>query len=127
MGASAQGWIVAAGGFDLALAAVHALFPLIFRWDQRLKKLDPVTRGILRTLNVMLTLVFLAVGLLFCFGAPTVVSDPLGRGMLFAAAGFWAIRALVQGPMFGLQHPVSVALAALFAGGAVLHAVPAWP
>jgi hypothetical protein len=127
MGGAAQGWIVAAGGFDLAFAAFHALFPVLFGWNQRLKKLDPINRGILRTLNVMVTLVLLGIGLLFCFGAATVASDPLGRGLLFAGAVFWAVRALIQGPMFGLQHPASVALAAVLAGGAIMHAVPAWP
>jgi hypothetical protein len=92
-----------------------------------LKKTDPIARGQLRTLNVMAALSFLVVGLLYCYGASTVSTDPLGRGVLFATAGFWTVRALVQGPMFGIRHPVSMLLTAVFLAGALLHAVPAWP
>ena len=127
MGFPVQGWIVAAGIFDIAFAVFHALFPIIFRWDERLKRLDPVNRAIMRTLNIMMALVMLAGGLAFALLPGVVAADRLGRGMLFAAAGLWLIRGALQGPMFGLAHPASKAMVLVFALGVALHAVPAWP
>jgi hypothetical protein len=127
MGVPVQAWVVAAGLYDLAFASFHALFPVIFRWSESLARLDAVNRGILHTLNVMLSLVFLAAGLAFTLLADLVAADRLGRGLLLASAGFWLVRGALQGPMFGLTHPWSKALLPIFALGVILHAVPAWP
>ncbi|PSC05752.1 hypothetical protein SLNSH_07175 [Alsobacter soli] len=125
--ASTHKLIAIAGGYDLAFAACHLALPLALRWRSRLAKLDPVNRGVVKTLNLMLVLVFAGVGAALAFGPAAVASDQLGRGLLFAAAGFWLLRAALQPVMFGLGHWMSKALLVVFLAGAALHAAPAWP
>ena len=119
--------IALAGAYDLAFAIFHLGFPLIFRWRQRLAKLDPVNRGIVHVLNLMLAYVFAASGTALLLRPDVVAADPLGRGLLFLGAGFWMLRAALQPVVFGLQHWASRVLMALFVAGALLHGIPAWP
>ncbi|GGH14310.1 hypothetical protein GCM10007036_13530 [Alsobacter metallidurans] len=126
-GLSATSLIGAAGAFDLAFAAFHLAFPLLFRWRSRLAKLDPVNRGILVTLNLMLVFVFAAAGAVLALKPDLVATDALGRGFLFLGAGFWALRAALQPLIFGLDHWASKLLLVVFLAGVTLHAAPAWP
>jgi hypothetical protein len=124
---SARDLIATAGAYDLAFAVFHLCFPLVFRWRSRLAKLDPVNRGIVHTLNLMLAFLFAAGGAALGAKPDVIAADPLGRGLLFIGAGFWLLRAALQPVMFGLRHWASKLLFVVFIAGAALHAAPAWP
>ena len=60
---------------------------------------------------------------LLCFFFPgELAATELGRFWLMAMAVFWLPRALIQPVFFGLRHPLSATLFAVFLLGAVLHA-----
>jgi hypothetical protein len=63
---------------------------------------------------------------LLCLLFPTeMMTTDLGRFWLFAMAGFWLARALIQPIFFRLGHPLSLALFAVFLLGAIIHGI-AW-
>jgi hypothetical protein len=126
-GLNATALIGAAGAYDLAFGAFHLAFPLLFRWRSRLAKLDPVNRGILVVLNLMLVFVFAGAGAALALNPELIATDLLGRGFLFLGAGFWMLRAALQPLIFGLGHWVSKLLFLIFVAGAALHGAPAWP
>jgi hypothetical protein len=114
-------WIFAAGVFDLALALFHLLFWRLFGWPRSLEASGSVNRGITQILNLAITYLFVLAALL-CFLFPhELAATAMGRFWLFAMAGFWLARSLVQPLFFSLRHPLSLALFAAFLGGTALH------
>lgn len=123
---SVQGWIVAAGWFNLAFAFFHAAFWWLFRWNSELARLRPVNRAIMQVLNVMLTYIFVATACLQLARPEALATAEAGRLMLAGMTGFWLLRAAVQ-PMFrGVGGwPVQTLFYLLFLVGAALHGM-AW-
>jgi hypothetical protein len=116
--------VVAAGLFDIALAAFHALFWRLFGWPQRLASLDPINRSVMPVLNLALTALFLILGVALIAGRAEATAGTMGRILLAGLTFFWLARAIIQAPYFGLRQPASIALTGVFAAGAILHAAP---
>jgi hypothetical protein len=121
---SATDVVLAAGLFDLALAALHVTFWKLFDWPERLKPLDTVNRGILQVANLALICLFALLGVVLMFAPPETPRTPFGQLLLGGLALFWLARAAVQAPYFGLKHPASILLTLIFLLGAFLHALP---
>ena len=122
---AAAAWILAAGVFNLALAAFHLLFWRLFGWPATLAASGTVNRGVTQILNLALTYLFgLAAGICLLFAAD-IAATALGRFWLAAMAGFWLARALIQPSFFGLRHALSLVLFGIFIVGALIHGV-AW-
>jgi hypothetical protein len=118
-------WILAAGVFNLALAAFHLSFWRLFNWPRSLAESGALNRSVTQILNLAITYLFLLCAAV-CFVFPKELADTsLGRFWLLAMAGFWLARAVVQPVFFGLRHAFSLALFGVFIVGAVLHGV-AW-
>jgi hypothetical protein len=114
------GLIAAAGLFDLLAALFHLGFWRIFRWPKTLAGAGRLNAATAQVLNIMLTYVFVLMGMgLLWFGAATPAFP------LLAGAGFFAFRACLQPLFYGLMHPASKAIFALALLGALLHAIPA--
>lgn len=117
--------IVACGAYQFGFALFHLAFWKLFRWREQLARLGPANRGIVPVLNLALTAFFCIVGAAFVGYPLEIASTALGRFLLLATAAFWLARALVQPLYFGLRHPLSLGLFAVFLLGATLHAI-AW-
>ena len=116
--------VMAAGLFNLALAAFHVTFWKLFDWPETLKPLDPINRGILQVANLALVCLFALLGIVLMFAPPNAAGTLFGRLLLGGLALFWLGRAIVQAPFFGLTHPASILITLIFLFGAVLHALP---
>ena len=122
---AAAPWILAAGVFNLALAAFHLLFWRLFSWPGTLAASGTVNRGVTQILNLALTYLF-GLAAIICFLFPAdIVGTALGRFWLLAMAGFWLARAAIQPSFFGLRHVLSLTLFGVFIVGAIVHGL-AW-
>jgi hypothetical protein len=118
-------WIFAAGVFNLALAAFHLSFWRLFSWPRSLSDSGALNRSVTQILNLAVTYLFVLSALVCLLFPSEVAATPLGHFWLAAMAGFWLARALIQPPFFGLRHPLSVVLFAVFIVGAIIHGT-AW-
>lgn len=123
MSRAAAHWILAAGIFNLALAAFHSSFWRLFGWPASIASSGTVNRGVTQILNLAITYLF-ALAALVCFLFPAdLAGTALGRFWLAAMAIFWLARTLIQPSFFGLRHPLSLVLFGVFGAGAVIHGV----
>jgi hypothetical protein len=104
---------VLAGLYDFALAAFHMAFWRLFGWPGRLERLDEINRAVVPVLNLALIVLFVLLGLTMIAGAPPILTAGL--------AAFWLFRAALQPLYFGLAHPLSKLIFAVFLLGTVLH------
>lgn len=74
----------------------------------------------MQVLNLMLTYVGLAVVAIQLLMPAELLGHPLGRAMIGAGAGFWALRAALQ-PIFFVRSGVSWVFFGAFVLGAALH------
>jgi hypothetical protein len=118
-------WMLAAGVFDIALAAFHLSFWRVFNWPGSLVQSGTINRGVTQILNLAVTYFFVLSGLVCLLYPSELGATALGRFWLAAMAGFWLARALIQPSFFGLRHPVSLALFGVFIAGAIIHGM-AW-
>jgi hypothetical protein len=118
-------WILAAGVFNLVLALFHLCFWRIFGWPQSLAQSGTLNRSITQILNLAITYMFALSGLVCILFPVDLAGTALGRFFLLSMAIFWLARALVQPLFFGLRHPASLAMFAIFLLGCAFHAV-AW-
>src|SRR5687768_9792212 len=92
-------WILAAGVFNLALAAFHLSFWRLFNWPGSLTQSGALNRGVTQILNLAITYLFLlCAAICFLFPVDLTVTS-LGRFWLIAMATFWLARTLIQ-PLF---------------------------
>lgn len=110
-----------AGVFNLGFAVFHLFFWRLFRWQEELPRLGAVNRDIVQILNLCLTYL-LALCAAACLLFPwALIATEMGRFLLLGMTGFWLMRAIFQSMFFGLRHPLSASLFALFIAGALLH------
>ncbi len=114
------GLVMTAALFDLGFAAFHVAFWPMLGWPRRLAPSGAVNAAVTQTLNLMLILVFGLYGTaLLWFGQ---AADTF---LLACGAIFWLVRLVLQPILFPLRAVWSMALAALFAGGALVHGLSA--
>ncbi len=118
--------LILAGFHSLAFAVFHTAFWRLFSWGSQLPRLTPVNRGILQVLNLCLTFVFAAFGLLVLMYRSELLITPFGRAFLAVISLFWVLRLVMQFVFFSYRHWASVLLSALFVLGALLHGLPLW-
>jgi hypothetical protein len=114
--------LLAAGLADLGFALFHLAFWRLFGWPQRLEASGALNSAITRTLNVMLTFVFLAYGgaLLWQAQSPAVPA-----ALPLAGAAFWSLRLVLQWLWFDLRPLASRLVTGAFALAAGLHLLAA--
>jgi hypothetical protein len=111
--------VLAAGYFDLAIAAFHILFWRLFGWPESLAGSGRLNTAITQTLNIMLTYVFVVYGV-------TVIMQgaEASPALLLAGFGFGVIRILLQFYLFGVRSRASILFTAAAALGTLLHLIP---
>lgn len=109
------------GGITLAFAVFHVLFWRIFDWRSDLESLSFVNRAIMKTLNVVLIYLLLVFGALSFLATDMLLEDTLGRVLLAALAGFWAVRAVAQAVIFRFGKPISAIMTVAFVLMAVAY------
>lgn len=107
----------AAAAYDLGFAAFHLLFWRVFGWPASLQRSGALNTAITQTLNLVLIYVFVAAAISIALSRNTA--------LLGAAAGFWALRAVLQPALFKLPGLAQAAMTGLFALGAALHGLAA--
>jgi hypothetical protein len=125
MSREAGPWILAAGVFNLALAAFHLSFWRLFNWPGSLAQSGAVNRAVTQIVNLAITYLFLVCAVVWFLFPVELAVTSLGQFWLIAMASFWLARALIQPVFFGLRHPLSLALFCVFIVGAAVHGV-AW-
>ena len=118
-------WILAAGVFNLALAAFHLSFWRLFGWPRSLAESGAINRGVTQILNLAVTYLFVLSGLVCLLFPSELATTALGRFWLAAMASFWLARTLIQPSFFGLRHPLSLTLFGVFIAGSIIHGI-AW-
>jgi hypothetical protein len=113
-----------AGVLDLAIAAFHLTFWRLFGWPKRLATLDAVNRALPPVLNIALTGFFIVIGFALVTAPAEALSTTFARRIVAGTAVVWLVRAAIQIPYFGLRHPASILLFAVFLLGFVLHGAP---
>ncbi|TYT25703.1 hypothetical protein FZO89_05215 [Luteimonas viscosa] len=109
---------------SFGFALFHLAFWRLFGWPRTLENTTRPNRAILQIANVQLVWIFIAIGLSCLLYPAELASSPLGRALLAAMAGFWAIRTGTQFVWLRIRHPLVHTLTASFVLGAVLFA---WP
>lgn len=107
-----------------AFAVFHLCFWRLFDWRGTLAPLSAVNRGIMQVLNLCLTFVFAGTAVLVWLDRAEILNTQLGHHLLLGLSLFWALRLLEQFVFFPVRRPLSLALMALFAVGAVVYALP---
>jgi hypothetical protein len=123
--------IEAGGVFNAAFAVFHLFFYRIFNWQEDLRTLTFVNRGIVRVLNLCLAMVFVIFAYVSLVHTDELLTSALGSGLMAAIALFWLARALLQAGVFRLRRWSSWWFFLVFLLGAALYGVPAaltaWP
>ncbi len=114
--------LTAAALFNGGFGVFHVLFWRIFGWPRTLQSSGPVNAGITQVLNLCLTFVFFAMAIGLGLSARNEAHLPATEPLLATAAAFWLFRAALQPVYFGLKHPASIILFAIFLAGAAIHA-----
>lgn len=110
------------GGFyHLAFAAFHISFWKFFDWENDLRSLNKINRGVTQILNLRLIYVFLIIACLSFWLAEDLLTSNLGKVILFAVALFWLMRAGEQIVFFDLKNRFSIALFVVFIFGAAIY------
>ncbi|GIQ70408.1 hypothetical protein DUZ99_19610 [Xylanibacillus composti] len=110
--------------YNFAFGIFHLFFWKLLKWEEQLKKVSPVNRAVVQTLNLCLTFMFFLVGYcLYSYPAEIEQTD-LGRALLLGIGLFWFIRSILQIYLFNMKERVHKILFVLFVFGAVIHISP---
>ncbi len=115
--------LIVGGIYKLSFAVFHLLFWKIFDWKIDLPRLKLVNRAIVQVLNLCLTFVFIAFGVLSLLYSAEMAQTDLGRALISVAALFWLLRAVEQIVFFGLKSWISSAFLIVFIGGFCLYSM----
>lgn len=107
--------------YDFGFALFHIMFWRLFRWPAALAPSGSVNAAITQTLNLMLAFVFAT----YATGIVLTSNGSHPTFALWAGAGFWMLRFVLQPLMFGLGRRASVVMSVIFVVGVVLHAAAA--
>ena len=107
--------------YHLLFVAFHLSFWKIFNWKYELEFLTTINQNVMQILNLRLIYVFLVVACLSFFCADELLTESLGKVILFAIALFWLMRAVEQIVFFGLKNRLSAAIFVVFLLGAGLY------
>ena len=113
--------LIVGGIYNLSFAVFHLLFWKIFDWKIDLPRLKLINRAIMQVLNLCLTFVFIAFGILSLLYSAEMAQTDLGRALISVAALFWLLRAVEQIVFFGLKSWISSAFLIVFIGGFCLY------
>ena len=108
------------GIYALLFCAFHLAFPKLFNWQEARAKIGTVNSGILPVLNLMLSYLFLGLGLLFLLMPETLTRETTGQMLVLLMTGFWVIRLILQ-PIYWPNRGFFLLMSAIFASGAGLH------
>ena len=78
----------------------------------------------MQVLNLCLTFLFLALGILVMIDRKEILATSLGHHLLVMLALFWLLRLIEQFVFLSLKPRLSQVLTVLFALGTVIYAVP---
>lgn len=114
------------GALHAGWAGFHLLFPRVFKWQTRLKEMDPVNRAIYQVMNICLVFWFAAAAYLSLVFGPEMLSSALGRKLAVVMGAFWLLRFGLQQKFFLPWRPVSLIISAacLLTAGCYLY--PIW-
>jgi len=121
---SVETYIIIGGVFNLGFVIFHLFFWKIFNWKKELRLLNSVNKGIIQTLNLCLTLVFLIFAYISFFYTSDLTSTNLGKALLFSISLFWFLRALEQTYFYGLKKRISLILFMIFILGGMIYLYP---
>lgn len=107
--------------YHLAFVAFHLSFWKLFYWKYELEFLTTINQNVMQILNLRLIYVFLVVACLSFFCADELLSESLGKVILFAIALFWLMRAVEQIVFFGLKNRLSASIFVVFLLGSGLY------
>jgi hypothetical protein len=110
-----------AGIYNLAFAGFHLAFWRLFGWERETARMTPVNAAILQVINLCLALMFVLAGAACLFFPTDLIGTDLGHFLLFAMAGFWLFRLILQPMYFGFRNAQSRVITLVFAAGVVLH------
>ena len=117
--------LVTIGGvFALAFFVFHVFFWKLFDWNEDLKKVSQINKGVMQVLNLCLMVVFLIFGYVSIFHADEMLATGLGNALLGGIAALWFLRAIQQIIFFGLKSGLSITFFAIFLLGSALYMVP---
>lgn len=80
----------------MLLALLHVGFPRYFGWKEQLASLSLINRQMMQVHTFFIALVVFMIGLLSCWQAEALQTNPLGRFICSGLAFFWGLRLFFQ-------------------------------
>jgi hypothetical protein len=84
------------GFISIALALIHAIFPIYFNWKKELKDLSLINRQLMGVHTFFIALVVLLIGVLCLSSAQELIDTALGKKLSLGLGLFWTIRLAIQ-------------------------------
>jgi hypothetical protein len=116
--------LIIGGIHALLFAAFHLSFWRLFRWKAELARVSTVNKGVMQVLNLCLTYLFIALGLVTLADREEILVTRLGHHLLLVLCLFWFIRLVEQFVFFAERSWRSVSLDILFLAGAAIYGLP---
>ncbi len=108
-----------AAAYDFGVGLFHLMFWRLFGWPARLLQAGRVNTAVTQTLNIMLTYVLFTYAMALTY---MVIEARPHAALLWAGAGFWGLRAVLQPILFQLRPGLNGGVSAVWLIGAGLHA-----
>ncbi len=118
--------LIAGGVVQAAMAAFHATFPWLFRWDVTLACLANGERAIVYTFQWAMVVVLGLFAYASLFRWRELAGTRLGRAVALTIGLVWLLRAYAEVAYYRIGVDGSAGRLALFVGIVVLYAVPLW-
>ena len=116
-------WVVRGTGVaTLGFAVFHALIPRFMDWKTDLESLFIGNRKTVLALNIGVTYLLAAIGLLCLLAAPDLLATDVGRLVLWGLLGFWVLRTGIQAVVYGYEWKPSYAFTAAFVAMSAAYA-----
>ncbi len=116
--------LIAGGILQTLMAAFHATFPWLFRWDATLACLANGERAIVYTFQWAMVAVLCLFAYASLFHWRDLTATGLGRALAFTIALVWLLRAFSEVAYYGIGVDGSPVRLALFLAIAALYGVP---
>ena len=112
------------GFHSLVFALFHIGFWKIFKWNEKLKKIDFVNKGIMQILNVQIIFYFFFVAFLCMTFPAELLNTKLGNVFMLGCSLFWLIRTVQQFIFFKANSYFTYILIVMFIIGTIIFALP---